>query len=70
MFSPLQLRQLPFQKQAEYIGEYGKFIDSKIQGNTAVDMYWLNKYLCRSSLYNRLSNQVQDIELKEAFHDY
>ncbi|QHT66687.1 hypothetical protein GXP67_08450 [Rhodocytophaga rosea] len=69
MLSPLQLRQLPLQQQAQYVCEYGKFVDSKFEGETTVNMYWLDKYYAEV-IYNSLSNQVQDIELKEAFHDH
>lgn len=68
MLSALQLRQLPLHQQAQYVWEYGKFIDSKVEGETTVNMYWLDKYYAEV-ICNSLSNQVQDIELKEAFHD-
>jgi hypothetical protein len=68
MLSPSQLRILPIDQQKEYVWQYGKFVDSKSEGETTINMYWMGNYYAEL-IYNTISNQVENIVLKEAFHD-
>jgi hypothetical protein len=45
-------------------GQYGKFIDSKSEGETTINMYWMGNYYAEL-IYNTISNQVENIVLKE-----
>jgi len=68
MLTIFQLRHLPLEEQAHYVWDHGEYSDKKVELMYTVASYWLGSFWAEV-VYNNISNEIEEILFKEAFHN-
>jgi hypothetical protein len=63
MLSLIQLQLLSLQERAQYIQDYGQFIESRTEGNFSSNLYRMDNYYAEV-VYN--NQKVEEVVLKES----
>ncbi len=66
MRSIFQLQHLPLPQRAQYIMDYGTFVESRTEGDFSSNLYRIDNYYAEV-VYDNEAKQIEDIVLKEAF---
>lgn len=65
MLSQIHLQLLSLTERAQYIQDYGNFVESRTEGDFSSSLYRMNDYYAEV-VYNNAANRVEDVVLKEA----
>jgi hypothetical protein len=65
MLSLIHLQLLSLPERARYIQDFGKFVESRTEGDFSSNLYRMNDYYAEI-IYNNAAGRVEDVMLKES----